>query len=143
MAIYNASAAAGNIIGDFTHTLYCTTSDSQTGPLLFNAKDAPYYIPGIRGVLGIFSAQLACVGIQVVVLFFLNRVRRRQRVAAGKPEYIRDTSMMAQYEAYGGEGDGLGQNGKFMSQASIGLGLTTTALDDLTDYQNNEFVYIY
>jgi hypothetical protein len=143
MAIYNASAAAGNIIGEFTHTLYCATTDSQTGPLLFNAKDAPYYIPGIRGVLGIFSAQLACVGIQVVVLFLLNRVRRRQRVAAGKPEYIRDTSMMAQYEAYGGEGDGLGQNGKFMSPASIGLGLTTTALDDLTDYQNNEFVYIY
>ena len=77
----------------------------------------------------------------MVVLFFLNRVRRRQRVAAGKPEYIRDTSMMAQYEAYGGEGDGLGQNGP--SRVSIRPGLTMAALDDLTDYQNNEFVYIY
>lgn len=91
--------------------------DSSSGPLLFNAKDAPYYIPGIRGVLGIFSAQLACVGVQVVVLFFLNRARRRQRVAAGKPEYIKDTSMMAQYEAYGGEGDGLGQNGECPARA--------------------------
>jgi hypothetical protein len=29
------------------------------------------------------------------------------------------------------------------SLEAIELGLTTTALDDLTDYQNNEFVYIY
>lgn len=64
-------------------------------------------------MLGIFSAQLACVGIQVVVLWSLNRARRRQRVAAGKPGHIRDTSMTTRYEAYGGEGEGLGQNGKW------------------------------
>lgn len=98
MAIYNASAAAGNIIG----------------PLLFNANDAPYYIPGIRGVLGIFAAQLACVGAQVLILIYLNRVRRKQRVAAGKPAYIKDTSMTDKYEAYGNEGEGLGQNGEFL-----------------------------
>lgn len=46
-------------------------------------------------------------------MWFLNRVRRRQRVAAGKPEYIRDTSITTRYEAYGGEGEGLGQNGKW------------------------------
>jgi hypothetical protein len=106
------------VISSVSISSLSTGTCSWAGPLLFNAKDAPYYIPGIRGVLGIFSAQLACVGIQVVVLFFLNRVRRRQRVAAGKPEYIRDTSMMAQYEAYGGEGDGLGQNGKTIQYQS-------------------------
>lgn len=39
-AMYNAASAAGNIIG----------------PFLFNANDKPYYLPGLRAVLGIFVA---------------------------------------------------------------------------------------
>lgn len=91
---------------------------------MFNAKDAPYYIPGIKGVLGLFSAQLVCVGIQTVVIYFLNKQRRRQRVAHGKPEFIKDTSMSAKYEAYDDQGQTLGQNGQshganMMSDADV------------------------
>ncbi|RSH95250.1 hypothetical protein EHS25_000336 [Saitozyma podzolica] len=111
MSLYQAGSAAGNIVG----------------PLLFNAKDAPYYIPGIRGCLGIFAAQLVCVGLQAVTLYLLNRVRRRQRVAHGKPEFIKDTSMDGKYQQYASGDETLGQN----------------ALLDLTDYQNDEFVYVY
>lgn len=85
LALYQCGAAAGNILG----------------PMLFNAKDAPYYIPGLRGCMGIFTAQLVLVGATFVVLVFLNRAWRHQRVANGKPEYINDTSMTNKYENFG------------------------------------------
>lgn len=110
LALYQCGAAAGNILG----------------PMLFNSKDAPYYIPGLRGCMGIFAAQLVLVGATFVVLVWLNRVRRRQRVAHGKPEFIKDTSMTNKFENFDDEGV-LGKN----------------ALDDLTDFKNDEFVYVY
>jgi len=121
LALYQAGAAAGNVLG----------------PMLFNAKDAPYYIPGLRGCLGIFSAQLVCVGATYVVLVFLNRSRRRQRIANGKPEFIRDTSMLSKFENIDQE-NGLGQNGETNVHAAL-----TPALEDLTDFKNDEFVYVY
>ncbi|WWC86921.1 uncharacterized protein L201_001800 [Kwoniella dendrophila CBS 6074] len=113
MSIFNAGSAAGNIIG----------------PYLFKDADKPHYIPGIKAVLGIFCALLFVIGLQVVVLFFLNKQRQNQRVAAGKPRYIKDTSMSSTYQAYGTDDpEGvLGQN----------------ALLDLTDFKNDEFVYLY
>ncbi|BEI89343.1 uncharacterized protein CcaverHIS019_0207050 [Cutaneotrichosporon cavernicola] len=110
LGLYQCGAAAGNILG----------------PMLFNAKDAPYYIPGLRGCMGIFAAQLVCVGATFSILVLLNRQRRKQRIAAGKPEFIRDTSMENKFENYANDGV-LGKN----------------ALDDLTDFKNDEFVYVY
>lgn len=107
---------------------------------MFNAKDAPYYIPGIRGCLGIFAAQLVCVGLQAVTLYVLNRVRRRQRVAHGKPEFIKDTSMDGKYQQYASGDETLGQNGE---SGRDEVCTDEAALLDLTDYQNDEFVYVY
>ncbi|WVQ93989.1 hypothetical protein IAU59_001067 [Kwoniella sp. CBS 9459] len=112
MSLFNAGSAAGNIIG----------------PLLFEAKDKPHYLPGLRAVLGIFCALLASTGALVVILFFLNKQRQNQREAHGKPRYIKDHSMSTKYQAYGTDEDAtLGQN----------------ALLDLTDFKNDEFVYLY
>ncbi|WRT66808.1 uncharacterized protein IL334_003771 [Kwoniella shivajii] len=90
---------------------------SIAGPLMFNARDSPRYIPGPRATLGVFSALMGCIALCFVVLLFLNKQRERQRVASGKPAKIRDTSMMNKHEAY--------------------------ALKDLTDFKNNEFTYVY
>jgi hypothetical protein len=108
MSLYNAGSSAGNIIG----------------PLLFSKNDAPEYKPGLRSVLAIFVTLVAVVGIQVINLWFLNRLHRRSRVKDGKPEKIKDLSMHERYVA--GEGD-LGRN----------------AFLDLTDRKNNEFIYLY
>ncbi|WOO81558.1 putative transporter [Vanrija pseudolonga] len=117
ISLYNAGSAAGNIIG----------------PLLFSSGK-PYYVSGLKAVLGIFCAMLVCIGLQVAALFFYNKVRQNQRVAAGKPKYIKDTSMESKYVAFGqedeqheGDGPRLGQN----------------ALLDMTDFKNDEFVYLY
>lgn len=112
MALYNAASAVGNIVG----------------PLLFK-KGAPRYVSGTTAVMGIFAALVACIGFQVVVLYFFNKQRQRQRVAAGKPRFIHDTSMEDKYQAYGTD------------QSETGLG--QNALLDMTDIKNDEFVYVY
>lgn len=111
MSLFNGGSAVGNIVG----------------PLLFNARDKPHYLPGVRATLGVFCALIGVIGIQHLVLFFLNKARQRQRVAHGKPEHILDTSMSDTYEAYGAGEENLGQN----------------ALLDMTDFKNDEFVYVY
>ncbi|WVQ83426.1 hypothetical protein IAT38_005567 [Cryptococcus sp. DSM 104549] len=113
MSVFNAGSAAGNIIG----------------PLLFEDKDKPHYLPGIRATLGIFCALLFVIGVTTFNLLALNKQRQRQRVAHGKPKIIKDTSMSDKYVAYGSDdAEGkLGQN----------------ALMDMTDFKNDEFTYVY
>jgi len=87
------------------------TPGNIVGPMLFDAKDKPYYLPGLRVVMGLFAGLLVIVGAQVLCLMWLNKVRESQRVAAGKPAKIVDTSMSNTYVA----GDAsLGQNGGSM-----------------------------
>jgi len=114
LSVYNAGSSVGNIVG----------------PLLFQAKDKnTHYLPGVRAVLGIFCAMVGVVMITTANLYVLNKIRQKQRVKNGKPKYITDTSMGDRYTAYGAD-DATGQLGQ-------------NALLDLTDYQNDEFVYVY
>ncbi|KAF9880052.1 major facilitator superfamily transporter [Colletotrichum karsti] len=114
MSLYNAGSSAGNIIG----------------PLLFNSKDAPQYRPGLTKVMGITCALLAIIGLQVINLFISNKMQARKRVANGKPKKIQDLSMERHYV-------GATQN------EEDGANLGENAFLDLTDRQNDEFVYVY
>lgn len=113
MALYNAASSAGNIVG----------------PLLFKAQDSPRYAPGVRSVMIIFIILIALIGIQVVLLWMFNKQRQRQRVAAGKPKFIHDTSMENKYKMYG------------QDEGAAALG--SEGIHDVTDVKNNEFVYVY
>ncbi|KAL2833910.1 major facilitator superfamily domain-containing protein [Aspergillus cavernicola] len=118
-SLYQAGAAAGNIIG----------------PLLFNEKDAPAYLPGLRTCLGIFAALVAVVLLQWAVLVYLNRSQERRRIANGKPGKMEDRSMQQQFHQ---ADEGLAvENGE--GEQQIG----NNAFMDLTDRENDEFVYIY
>jgi hypothetical protein len=115
LALYNAASSVGNIVG----------------PLLFNEKDAPAYQPGLRACLGIFVAMVVVVLAQWGNLVLLNKTQGDKRVANGKPRRIVDQSMQGTYEVSEGNEEGeeeqVGGNG-FL---------------DLTDRENDEFVYIY
>lgn len=113
--------------------------------MLFQSKDEPTYLPGLRGVLGIFVALAACTIIQAANLTFLNKLQERKREQNGKPKKIKDLSMEDHYhdvdegeEEYGAGlavGDvpaAPGQHTKIGGQAFL----------DLTDRQNDEFVYV-
>lgn len=111
--------------------------------MLFNANDAPRYLPGIRAVLGVFSAMMIIVLLCFVLLFTLNKQRERQRVAVGKPAKIHDTSMTKRYETYGAEG-GIGKNGECIILVGGRSADAESLADlDLTDFKNDEFVYVY
>ncbi|XMA18940.1 hypothetical protein WAI453_011731 [Rhynchosporium graminicola] len=109
MSLYNAGAATGNIIG----------------PLLFNAKDAPTYLPGLRAILIFFVTLAAVIILQVVNLMFLNKMQAKKRVVNGKPAVIHDASMEKHYAAV---------------DTTAGIGQHAF---DLTDRKNDEFVFIY
>ncbi|EAW12313.1 putative MFS transporter [Aspergillus clavatus NRRL 1] len=113
MSLYNAASSAGNIVG----------------PLLFSATDAPAYRPGLQACLGIFVALVAVVFLQWADLFVLNKLQEKKRVQNGKPAKMVDRSMQDQYQQEDEEGleQEMGSNG----------------LLDLTDRENDEFVYIY
>ncbi|KAA8647799.1 hypothetical protein EYZ11_010349 [Aspergillus tanneri] len=117
LSCYNAAASVGNIVG----------------PLLFNDRDAPAYLPGLRACLGMFVAMVAVILIQWANLFMLNRMQERRRVRNGKPAKIVDRSMHTGFEVT--EEDAADEG----TEAQLGR----NAYNDLTDRENDEFVYIY
>jgi hypothetical protein len=133
-AVYNAAASTGNIIG----------------PIVFNSKDAPDYLPGLRVVLGFFVGTAACAVLQAFNLAFLNKMQERQRVRNGKPAKIKDTSMSSTYHDYvadessegvvdgAAEGSVAAEQGVAVEHSRIGQ----NAFADLTDRENDEFAYV-
>lgn len=97
------------------------------GPLLFSDDQAPRYLPGVRAVLGIFVAFIGCVILQLCNLVILNKMQRKKRIRNGKDGDINDLSMKKDLAA-GGKQEGT---------------LDETTFLDLTDRENDEFVYIY
>jgi predicted MFS family arabinose efflux permease len=104
----------------------CATATGQlTGPLLLNATDAPRYLPGVRSLMIAQGVLIAAVIAQVFVLWTFNKKRQAQRVANGKERYIVDSSM----------------DRKFVQLAAAGP--NTGVVEDRTDWQNDNFVYVY
>lgn len=125
MSLYNAASSVGNIVG----------------PLLFDAKDAPEYLPGLKACLGIFIALIAVIVLQWVNLFFLNKLQERRRVRNGKPAKMIDRSMSNTYHDMREDEEVEGaQAGEQPTQQSH---LGDKAFADVTDKDNDEFVYIY
>lgn len=116
MSLYNAASSAGNIVG----------------PLLFDSKDAPDYHPGLQACLGIFSALAAIVLIQWANLWFLNKQQASRRVRNGKSARIIDHSMQSNFR-------GVEEGTEVEGYAHAG----SHTVEDITDRENDEFVYLY
>ncbi|KAI0023363.1 MFS general substrate transporter [Xylariomycetidae sp. FL0641] len=126
MGVYNAASSAGNIVG----------------PLVFRARDAPRYLPGLRAILGIFAALAAATALQAALLALLNRSHAKRRVRNGKPAKIVDTSMARAYRDIDeGVADGSPvEDAQQQHQQQHRIG--NNAFADLTDRENDEFVYL-
>jgi hypothetical protein len=128
LAVYNAAASIGNIIG----------------PIVFNSKDAPDYLPGLRTVLGFFIATAVAAVLQAFNLAFLNKTQERRRVRNGKRAKITDTSMAATYHDFTAD-----ESTKAVDAAEAEQGVAVehnrigeNAFADMTDRENDEFVYL-
>lgn len=113
VSLYQAGLSAGNLIG----------------PLLFDAEQAPEYRKGILGVLGVFIAMVACIVVQTGILFVMNKMQEKKRVRHGKSAKIIDKSMVKGVTEF---------NDKTQDEVVV-----DRPPADLTDRQNDEFVYIY
>ena len=98
------------------------------GPLLFSKNTAPAYHPGLRSVLAIFVTLIAVTGIQFANLWFLNSLQRKKRVKNGKPADLKDHSMEAKYTSAFQGNEGVTGEQAFL---------------DMTDRENDEFIYVY
>ncbi|KAM0755202.1 MFS general substrate transporter [Meredithblackwellia eburnea MCA 4105] len=110
ISIYNAASSAGNIIG----------------PQLFKSTDAPTYANGMKAVLAIFCVLIFIIGVQVVILFFLNKRKDAQRVAQGLPKRAVDMSMSQKFSN--------AQEIEF-SQPEV--------IEDKSDFEEIRFQYLY
>lgn len=133
MSIYNAASSAGNIIG----------------PLLFNDKDAPEYRPGLRACLAIFVALVALVFVQWANLVLLNKMQEKRRVRNGKSPKLVDRSMQERFHVDAVGQDGALDHGICVNEASsleppaTASGVRDKTLTDMTDRENDDFIYIY
>lgn len=98
------------------------------GPILFRDNYAPRYDFGLKVTLGAFIVVFWLVIILVANLVVLNRMQETQRIARGKPAKLHDHSMDVQYTEMG---------------AVDGYIVGNFAFADLTDRQNDEFIYVY
>ncbi|PYH71469.1 putative MFS transporter [Aspergillus vadensis CBS 113365] len=107
---------AGNVLGS---NLYTTT-------------EAPLYRRGLLSNLAMFCVLILLCALNMGYLFFLNKKHEKKRVSMGKSAKIIDHSMQAV---------GAVQIDKTeVPQETLG---DDNAFKDLTDWENEDFVYVY
>ncbi|CAG8980775.1 hypothetical protein HYALB_00012875 [Hymenoscyphus albidus] len=102
------------------------------GPHLYTPGEAPAYKRGLTSNLALFIILIILIVLTNLYLIFLNKKHAERRVAVGKSAVVLDRSMMNVQEraADGGDTDDVGTEG-------------AKAFDDLTDIQNENFIYVY
>lgn len=152
--IYSWSAA--NTAGDTKRK--CTSAalfvgqsvGNVVGPLLYKPSEAPQYARGLRSNLALYCLIIVMVGATSAYLAFLNKSHSKRRVAMGKSAVIIDTSLLSAAEAERMQAAGqLTGTGDGQEMAAAGDEGTTAgdvgarAFENLTDLQNEEFVFVF
>ncbi|KAL3415076.1 major facilitator superfamily domain-containing protein [Aspergillus fumigatus] len=102
------------------------------GPTLYTTAEAPLYRRGLLSNLAMFCVLVLLCIINLVYLWFLNKKHAQKRVSMGKNATIVDHSMYA-------VGDGpADKEGVPVQQTAT----EDNAFKDLTDWQNEDFVYV-
>ncbi|KAF9871330.1 allantoate permease [Colletotrichum karsti] len=149
--IYSWSAA--NTAGDTKRK--CTSAalfigqsvGNVIGPLLYKPSEAPKYTRGLTSNLALYCVIIVLVGLASVYLAWLNKSHSKRRVAMGKSAVIIDTSLFSAEEAermqQAGQPAG-GDGHEMAAPGEDGAGdVGARAFDNLTDLQNEEFVFVF
>ncbi|EIN09349.1 MFS general substrate transporter [Punctularia strigosozonata HHB-11173 SS5] len=105
------------------------------GPQLYQSKDAPVYRRGLIANLACWVTLAVLVLITAAYLEFLNRRHARRRELAGKVGKVIDVSLEDDVRAHEIQQELHNRDGGEPS------GLNARAFDDLTDTQNEDFIY--
>ena len=103
------------------------------GPHLYTTAEAPAYHRGLISNLILFVVLIFITVLATMYLMFLNKNHASKRVAAGKAATVVDQSMIgAHTHATHPEVENVPDGG-----------LGEKAFDDMTDLQNEDFIYVY
>jgi predicted MFS family arabinose efflux permease len=118
-AILFIGSSAGNIIG----------------PFLFRPNERPYYSRGLTANLALFVALAVIICLGMLWIKILNARQAAKRKAMGKPEHIKDISM-ADRKEWAEQSEGV-----LADQEDAAVG--SKGFEDVTDLQNEDFIYVY
>ncbi|KAI0844059.1 MFS general substrate transporter [Daldinia vernicosa] len=121
------------------------------GPMLYSQTEAPGYAKGLRSNLALYIAIIALVGITTTYLRVLNAAHAKRRVAMGKSAVIVDTSLdSAEVAAAQQTGDDVDKNTRNAEEGDVAAASNEDverpgerAFENLTDLQNEEFVFVF
>ncbi|KAL4772868.1 major facilitator superfamily domain-containing protein [Aspergillus nidulans var. acristatus] len=131
------SWAAGNTAGETKKKvingilLVGQCAGNVVGPNLYTTDEAPGYRRGLLSNLAMFCVLVLLCVLNLIYIFYLNKRQEKRRVAMGKPAKIVDRSMQTV-----GETD-------IDSKGDVNQRVDDNAFKDLTDFENEDFVYVY
>ncbi|CBX97605.1 hypothetical protein IAQ61_001184 [Plenodomus lingam] len=108
------------------------------GPLLYSVDDAPLYRPGLISNLVMFILVAIIAMLIPMYLALLNKRHAKRREALGKSAVRIDESMLKKNEMVQGKGVELESGEVEGGRQERDLGFS-----DLTDMQNEDFIYVY
>lgn len=110
------------------------SAGNVVGPTLYTTGEAPRYTRGLTSNLALFIVLIVLYSFQCVYITFMNRKHGRRREALGKPVKPKDLSMQkVQARILDDE--------KIDSNVNNQIG--ENAFDDKTDWENEDFIYVY
>jgi hypothetical protein len=112
-------ASAGNILG----------------PNLYTIAEAPHYTRGLRSNLSMFCLIVLLVGVGAFYIRILNKKHAAARVRLGKSAVVVDLSMEDKAT--------LARKDEVVNDGQAAGGVGNKAFDDITDLQNEDFIYVY
>ncbi|KAF8603639.1 MFS general substrate transporter [Ceratobasidium sp. AG-I] len=108
------------------------------GPLLYKTADAPYYHRGLIADIACWIALAILTPITALYLSYLNRQHAAARRRAGKKAVVIDTSLEEAKVAH----QAAEQNEATEGDEGVKRRANDQAFDDLTDLQNEDFIYV-
>ncbi|KAL4793112.1 major facilitator superfamily domain-containing protein [Aspergillus venezuelensis] len=130
------SWAAGNTAGETKKKvingilLVGQCAGNVVGPNLYTTEEAPGYRRGLLSNLAMFCVLVLLCALNLVYIFYLNKQHEKRRVAMGKNAKIIDRSMQAVGET------------EVSKDEEVQM-VEDNAFKDLTDFENEDFVYVY
>ena len=129
---WSAGCTAGEtkkkITTGFLFAMQC--AGNVVGPQLYQPSDAPLYRSGLLSNLALFVILIGLYAVQVVYLLYINNRHSKARVAIGRSAKVVDRTML-----------------EIKDNANLKLEdrqeTVEHAFDDMTDWQNIDFVYTY
>ncbi|KZT60604.1 MFS general substrate transporter [Calocera cornea HHB12733] len=105
------------------------------GPQVYLAQEKPFYYTGIAVDLGCWCALIFVILGTAAYLHYLNKKQEKRRIAAGRPGHVVDTSIMTLEEVEK-------HRQHQIATGQVEINTNDHAFEDLTDFQNMDFMYV-